>query len=152
MSSLGTNVKISVFGTRLVTRANVNKKQFQGFFKHWRKLQILSFNSFLNKTLGGRLFKKPYLFHNNARFWILYITCRYSRFRNKYDFFNKSEFRTNKQFKPKHMFIIIKNHNFLWMIKLFFKGEYEDFTWGYHHPLPWVPISTSFVDPIFSNR
>ena len=37
------------------------------------------------------------------------------------------------------------------------KGEYEDYTWGYHrnpvdYTLPSVPISISFLDPIFSYR
>ena len=42
-------------------------------------------------------------------------------------------------------------------VNVLLKGEYEDYTWGYHrnpldYPLPWVPTSISSVDPILNNR
>ena len=115
VSSIGQNVKINIFGTHLVTNANVSRKNPTFFYIESRYLQILSFIYFLKSKLLEVIHfshKKTFSEQCIVLHFRTYHEFKFmSRFRNKYGFCNIPAFGNDQQFKPKHMFIIIEYQN-----------------------------------------
>ena len=101
-----THVKIDILGTHPVTSANFKRKKYILLFIYlFSKIKTVGGRSFLTKTCTILITIHSLQFHTYHKFKFL------SRFHNNYGFCNIPELGNNQQFKPKHMFIIIKNHN-----------------------------------------
>ena len=103
---------------------NIAEKNIPNIVLSMTDLRILLLIDFLKSKLHEivNFLQNPYNFHNNA---VLHFRTYHkfkflTGFRNKYGLVNIPEFGSNQQFKPKHIFIVFKYHNFWWMIKLVF--------------------------------
>ena len=119
VSSKGTNVKISIFGTYPVTRAKSIEKTIPNIFWRMTASNINIYLYFIDKTVEGHFKQNPQHFDIKTQFCIFVHSSFCHVFVTNTGLLH-SRVWEYPQFKPKHMFIIIKYHNFLWMIKLVF--------------------------------